>query len=49
MSVSVLGCEEREQLGLGYVLCQLLGIKGFEETVSGLAKSHPVHQGAELA
>jgi hypothetical protein len=33
----------------GYVLCELLGIKGFEEKVSGLAKSNLVHQGAELA
>jgi hypothetical protein len=33
----------------GYVLCDLLGIRGFEETVAGLAKSNLVHQGAELA
>jgi 2-hydroxy-3-keto-5-methylthiopentenyl-1-phosphate phosphatase len=33
----------------GYVLCELFGIKGFEEKVSGLAKSNLVHQGAELA
>lgn len=33
----------------GYVLCDILGIKGFEEKVTGLAKSNLVHQGAELA
>ena len=32
-----------------YVLCDLLGIRGFEEKVAGLAKSNLVHQGAELA
>jgi phosphoserine phosphatase len=31
------------------VLCDLLGIRGFEEKVAGLAKSNLVHQGAELA
>jgi len=33
----------------GYVLCDLLGIRGFEEKVAGLGKSNLVHQGAELA
>jgi hypothetical protein len=33
----------------GYVLCDLLGIRGFEQKVAGLAKSNLVHQGAELA
>src|SRR5690242_16438361 len=33
----------------GYVLCDLLGIRGFQEKVAGLAKSNLVHQGAELA
>ena len=33
----------------GYVWCDLLGIRGFEEKVAGLAKSNLVHQGAELA
>jgi len=33
----------------GYVLCELLGIRGFQQKVAGLAKSNLVHQGAELA
>ena len=33
----------------GYALCDLLGIRGFEEKVAGLSKSNLVHQGAELA
>ena len=33
----------------GYVLCELLGIRGFEQKVAGLAKSNLVHPGAELA
>jgi hypothetical protein len=33
----------------GYVLCDLLGIRGFQQKVAGLAKSNLVHQGAELA
>ena len=33
----------------GYVLCDLLGIREFEEKVAGLGKSNLVHQGAELA
>jgi len=33
----------------GYVLCELLGIREFEEKVAGLGKSNLVHQGAELA
>ena len=33
----------------GYVLCDLLGIRGFEQKVAGLARSNLVHQGAELA
>ena len=33
----------------GYVLCDLLGIGGFQEKVAGLGKSNLVHQGAELA
>jgi len=33
----------------GDVLCELLGIRGFQEKVAGLGKSNLVHQGAELA
>jgi hypothetical protein len=33
----------------GYVSCDLLGIRGFQQKVAGLAKSNLVHQGAELA
>ena len=29
----------------GYVLCELLGIREFEEKVAGLCKSNLVHQG----
>ena len=29
----------------GYVLCELLGIREFEEKVAGLGKSNLVHQG----
>jgi phosphoserine phosphatase len=33
----------------GYVLSELLGIQGFEDKVSGLARSNVVQQGGELA
>lgn len=33
----------------GQVLAELLGVRGFEEKVTGLARSHLVQQGAELA
>jgi phosphoserine phosphatase len=33
----------------GYVLCELLGIRGFQGKAAGLGKSNLVHQGAELA
>ena len=33
----------------GYILCEVLGIRGFQEKVAGLGKSNLVHQGAELA
>lgn len=33
----------------GYVLSEILGIDGFEETVAGLARTSLVQQGAELA
>src|SRR5438309_5539993 len=33
----------------GHVLSELVGISGFSEKVTGLAKSNLVHQGAELA
>jgi phosphoserine phosphatase len=33
----------------GQVLAELLGVRGFEEKVAGLARSHLVQQGAELA
>jgi phosphoserine phosphatase len=33
----------------GLVLCELLGIRGFEERVAGLARSNLVQQGGELA
>jgi HAD superfamily phosphoserine phosphatase-like hydrolase len=33
----------------GLVLAELLGVRGFEEKVAGLARSNLVHQGAELA
>ena len=33
----------------GDVLCERLGIRGFQEKVAGLGKSNLVHQGAELA
>ena len=33
----------------GDVLCELLGIRGFQEKLAGLSKSNLVHQGAELA
>jgi HAD superfamily phosphoserine phosphatase-like hydrolase len=33
----------------GDVLCELLGIRGFQEKVAGLGKSNLIHQGAELA
>ena len=33
----------------GEVLAELLGVRGFKEKVTGLASSHLVQQGAELA
>ena len=33
----------------GYVLCDLLGIRGFQQKVAGLAKPNLAHKGAELA
>jgi HAD superfamily phosphoserine phosphatase-like hydrolase len=33
----------------GFVLSELIGARGFEEKVAGLARSNLVHQGAELA